>query len=191
MQCKIVLRNYRLLTEKQPSSELSDCNWLWSPCSRPAGYHAFLQPISHTATLLSRCDSKCALAIRESPCVDKLSEVMHKTHPYKLLPIALVSRFSLDQIDTISTAWHIVCRISGHREPLQLQVPLGTGTIWSLWLSTWHIPFYFWQIEVSGHASEHLGGKWSDLYGLWSAEGHDADVDTPPDMAFCKTDELQ
>lgn len=37
---------------------------------------------SHTQQLSCQGDSKCALAVRESPCVDKLSEVMHKTHPY-------------------------------------------------------------------------------------------------------------
>lgn len=58
----------------------------------------------------------------------------------------------------------LICRIAGRFESLQLQVPLGAGTIWSPQLSAWHILFYFWKTEVSGHASELLGRKqWS----LW------------------------
>lgn len=58
---------------------------------------------SHTQHFYCPGDSKCALTIRESPCVDKLSEVMYKPIlTYKLLLMALVSHFSLDQTDTIN-----------------------------------------------------------------------------------------
>lgn len=57
---------------------------------------------SHTQQFYCQGDSKCVLTITEGPCVDKFSEVMHKTHPYKLLSMALVLHFSLDQIDTIN-----------------------------------------------------------------------------------------
>lgn len=145
--------------------------------------------VSHTQQFYHQADSKHALTVRESLCVDSLQCYTKPIPTYKLLPVALVSHFSLDWTDTISAVWHSVCGISGHSEPQQLQVPLGTCTIWCFWISA-YIPFYYWKTKVSGHASDLLEVKLTDSYGLWCAEGRDADIGTSSDVVFCKIDEL-
>lgn len=102
---------------------------------------------------------------------------------YKLLPVGLVSHFSLDQIDTVNLCSMAHCLQDlwtqrtpavvgafGHWYHLVSLAPILARTI--LFLKDWSIR----SCLLSSRS--------------WSAEGHDADVDTSSDLAFCKIDEL-